>query len=130
MKDIGPLSYFLGLKVTRIKDGIFVSQTKYVTDLLNKIGMDTLRACNSPCFPHYQTTKDQGVPHKDPTMYRSINAKHLLCIGALMQSTYNIVGALQYLTFTRPDIAYVVNTICQFMTSPTDVHFAATKRIL
>ncbi|XP_061996671.1 uncharacterized mitochondrial protein AtMg00810-like [Rosa rugosa] len=57
-------------------------------------------------------TPDQGTPLKDPTMYRSI------------------VGALQYLTFTRPDIAYAVNTVCQFMTKPTDVHYATVKRIL
>lgn len=94
MKDLGDLSYFLGLEVTRVRHGIFLSQTKYVTDLLTKIGMDTIRPCSSPCLPHCQMTKDQGIPLKDPTMYRSI------------------VGALQYLTFTRPDIAYAVNTVC------------------
>lgn len=72
----------------------------------------SLRACNSPCLPHYQMTKDQGIPLKDPTMYRSI------------------IGALWYLTFTHPDIAYVVNTVCQLMIYPSDVHFAAAKRIL
>lgn len=112
MKDLGPLSYFLGLEVTRVKPGIFLSQTKYATDLLIKSGMDTIRSCSSPCLPHYQMTKSQGTPLKDPTVYRSI------------------VGALQYLTSSRPDIAYAVNTVCQFMTSPTDVHYAAVKRIL
>lgn len=112
MKDLGALSYFLGLEVTRVKHGIFLNQTKYATDLLVKAGMDTVHSCNSPCLPHCQMTKDQGIPLKDPTLYRSI------------------VGALQYLTFTRPDIAYAVNTVCQFMTNPTDVHYAAVKRIL
>lgn len=112
MKDLGPLSYFLGLEVTRVKHGIFVNQTKYATDLLVKSGMETLKVCNSPCLPYCQMTTDQGTPLKDPTLYRSI------------------VGALQYLTFSRPDIAYAVNTVCQFMTSPTDVHFTAVKRIL
>ena len=112
MKDLGSLSYFLGLEITRVKHGIFLNQTKYASDLLVKSGMDTLKACSSPCLPHYHMTKDQGTPLKDPTPYRSI------------------VGALQYLTFSRPDIAYAVNTVCQFMTSPTDVHYAAVKRIL
>ncbi|KAK9940035.1 hypothetical protein M0R45_016712 [Rubus argutus] len=112
MKDLGSLSYFLGLEITRVKRGIFLNQTKYASDLLVKSGMDTLKACSSPCLPHYHMTKDQGTPLKDPTPYRSI------------------VGALQYLTFSRPDIAYAVNTVCQFMTSPTDVHYAAVKRIL
>ena len=112
MKDLGFLSYFLGLEVLKTKNGLFLCQTKYAKDLLIKTGMDTIRACNSPCLPHCQMTKDQGVLLADPTSYRSI------------------VGALQYLTFTRPDIAYAVNTVCQFMTAPTDVHFAAVKRIL
>ncbi|XP_024195566.1 uncharacterized mitochondrial protein AtMg00810-like [Rosa chinensis] len=112
MKDLGPLTYFLGLEVTRVKQGIFLSQAKYANDLLVKAGIDTVRPCSSPCLPHYQMTKDQGVPLKDPTMYRSI------------------VGALQYLTFTRLDIAYAVNTICQFLTTATDIHFGVVKRIL
>lgn len=57
-------------------------------------------------------TKDQGTPLKDPTMYISI------------------VGALQYLTFSQPGISYAVNTVCQFMTSHTYVHYAAVKIIL
>lgn len=47
MKDLGPLTYFLGLEVTKVQQGIFLSQTKYAKDLLLKTGMDTIRACNS-----------------------------------------------------------------------------------
>ena len=54
----------------------------------------------------------EGTLLADPTLYRSI------------------VGSLQYLTFTRPDITYAVNTICQFMSSPTEYHFGAVKIIL
>ncbi|PRQ44691.1 putative RNA-directed DNA polymerase [Rosa chinensis] len=112
MKDLGSLSYFLGLEVTKVQQGILLSQSKYARDLLAKTGMESVRSCTSPCLPHSQMTSNQGTLLKDPTMYRSI------------------VGALQYLTFTRPDIAYAVNTVCQFMTSPTDIHYAAVKRIL
>ncbi|XP_004305316.1 PREDICTED: uncharacterized protein LOC101302857 [Fragaria vesca subsp. vesca] len=112
MKDLGSLSYFLGLEVTKVRKGILLSQTKYAKDLLAKAGMESINTCSSPCLPHAQMTVDQGTPLADPTVYRSI------------------VGALQYLTFTRPDIAYAVNTVCQFMTNPTDVHYAAVKRIL
>ena len=80
-KNLDPLSYFLGLEVTRVQQGIFLSQTKYAKDLLLKSRMNTIRSCNSPCLPHYQMTKDQGTPLSDPTIYRSI------------------VGALQYLAF-------------------------------
>ncbi|KAM2715182.1 hypothetical protein EV2_044820 [Malus domestica] len=54
----------------------------------------------------------EGELLSDPSSYRSI------------------VGSLQYLTFTRPDIAFAVNTVCQHMHSPTEVHFGAVKRIL
>lgn len=52
MKDLGPLSYFLGLEVTRIHKGILLTQTKYATDLLSRSGMASMNTCSSPCLPH------------------------------------------------------------------------------
>ncbi|CAL9022228.1 unnamed protein product [Prunus brigantina] len=105
MKDMGRLAYFLGLQIAYpVSGGLFVSQTKYAKDLLHKAGMHSCRACSTPCKPHNQILTDIGEPLSDPTMFRSV------------------VGALQYLTFTRPDLAYAVNTVCQYMNSPTDVH--------
>ncbi|CAL9024679.1 unnamed protein product, partial [Prunus brigantina] len=91
---------------------IFVSQQKYATDLLAKSGMSSCKPCPTPLKPHTQILLTDGVPLKDPKQYRSI------------------VGALQYLTFTRPDIAHSVNTVCQFMNNPTEHHFFLVKRIL
>ncbi|XP_016648868.1 PREDICTED: uncharacterized mitochondrial protein AtMg00810-like [Prunus mume] len=76
-----------------------------------------LALCFSPAIvmptkPHQQALTTDGLALSDPTLYRSI------------------VGALQYLTFTRLDIAFAVNTVCQFMHNPTDVHFGFVKRIL
>ncbi|BBG93855.1 transposable element gene [Prunus dulcis] len=113
MKDMGRLAYFLGLQITYpVSGGLFVSQTKYAKDLLHKAGMQSYRACSTSCKPHNQILTDSGEPLSDPTMFRSV------------------VGALQYLTFTRPDLAYAVNTVCQYMNSPTDVHWLLVKRIL
>ncbi|CAL8169564.1 unnamed protein product [Prunus armeniaca] len=113
VKDMGKLTYFLGLQVSYPTPGaIFVNQTKYVGDLLHKAGMTTCKTCPTPCKPHTQVLSTGGEPLKDPTLYRSI------------------VGALQYLTFTKPDIAYSVNTVFQYMTNPTEVHFYMVKRIL
>ncbi|XP_043717628.1 uncharacterized mitochondrial protein AtMg00810-like [Telopea speciosissima] len=56
--------------------------------------------------------RGEGTTFDDPTLYRSI------------------VGALQYLTLTRPDIAFSVNRVCQFMHTPTVDYWAAVKRIL
>ncbi|CAL9006084.1 unnamed protein product [Prunus brigantina] len=113
LKDMGTLTYFLGLQISYKSNGdIFVSQQKYATDLLAKSGMSSCKPCPTPLKPHTQILLTDGVPLKDPKQYRSI------------------VGALQYLTFTRPDIAHSVNTVCQFMNNPTEHHFFLVKRIL
>ncbi|CAL2280003.1 unnamed protein product [Prunus armeniaca] len=91
---------------------LFISQQKYAKDLLVKAGMESCRPCPTPSKPHTQVLPTDGEPLKEPSVYRSI------------------VGALQYLTFTRPDLAYSVNTVCQFMNNPTEVHFQLVKRIL
>ncbi|CAL2262627.1 unnamed protein product [Prunus armeniaca] len=94
MKDMGRLTYFLGLQISYHDNGdIFVCQTKYARELLAKAGMDTCRPCTTPCKPHCQLLASEGDSLSDPTIYRSI------------------AGALQYLTFTRPDLCYAVNTL-------------------
>ncbi|VVA38623.1 Hypothetical predicted protein, partial [Prunus dulcis] len=113
MKDMGKLKYFLGLQISYNTAGdIFVNQAKYAKDLLAKAGLSSCRSCPTPCKPHGQLLKSDGDALNDPTIYRSI------------------VGALQYLTFTRPEISYAVNTVCQFMTTPSELHFQLVKRIL
>ncbi|CAL9014239.1 unnamed protein product [Prunus brigantina] len=113
MKDMGKLKYFLGLQISYNTAGdIFVNQAKYAKDLLAKAGLSSCRPCPTPCKPHGQLLKTEGDALTDPTIYRSI------------------VGALQYLTFTRPEISYAVNTVCQFMTTPSELHFQLVKRIL
>ncbi|XP_034229446.1 uncharacterized mitochondrial protein AtMg00810-like [Prunus dulcis] len=113
LKDLGKLKYFLGLEVQYHSGGkIFVNQAKYARDLIKKASMDTCKPCSTPSKPHHQVLKDEGTPLPNPTLFRSI------------------VGALQYLTFTRPDIAFAVNTVCQFMHNPTDVHLSLVKRII
>ena len=74
--------------------------------------MSNAKPCHTPCLPYQRLSKDDGLPFADPTMYRSI------------------VGALQYLTFTRPDITFAVHQVCQFMQQPMVSHFTAVKRIL
>ncbi|CAL9026864.1 unnamed protein product [Prunus brigantina] len=112
MKDLGQLTYFLGLQVQYTSMGIHVNQSKYATDLLLKACMTQCKPCSTPCLPTAKLLKFDGTPLSDPTLYRSL------------------VGGLQYLTFSRPDIAFAVNTLCQFMHTPTDTHFAAVKRVL
>ncbi|XP_050147373.1 uncharacterized mitochondrial protein AtMg00810-like [Malus sylvestris] len=110
---MGPLSYFLGLHVQYNSDGsLFIHQSKYAKDMLKKAGMENCKPTSTPSKPHTQLLADEGSLMSDPSHYRSID------------------GALEYLTFTRPDPAHSVNMVCQYMTQPTDGHYYLVKRIL
>ena len=110
-KDLGMLKYFLGVEVMRSKKGIFLSQRKYVLDLLSEIGNLGAKPCSTPMVPNLQLTKE-GELFEDPERYR------------------RMVGKLNYLTVTRPDIAYSVSVVSRYMSSPTVDHWAAVKQIL
>ncbi|XP_050156292.1 uncharacterized mitochondrial protein AtMg00810-like [Malus sylvestris] len=112
IKDLGDLHYFLGIQISKTKTGLFLSQTKYIQDLLLKTEMNESKPCDTPCLPYTRLLKDDGQSFGNPTLYRSI------------------VRALQYLTFTRPVIAFSVHQVCQFMQNQMVAHFTAVKRIL
>jgi hypothetical protein len=114
LKDLGPLHFFLGVQVTPVSDGILLSQEKYTQDLLTRADMLNCKAAATPLSTSKKLSGQQGEPlaAEDATKYRSI------------------VGALQYLTLTRPDIAFAVNKVCQYLHSPTSSHWTAVKWIL
>lgn len=113
LRDIGKLTYFLGLQIQyKANCDIFVNQSKYITDLIHKAGMDSCKPPATPCKPHSQLLSAERTTMVDPSLYRSL------------------VGSLQYQTFTRPDIAFAVNSVCQFMNAPTELHFGVVKRII
>ena len=111
MKDLGPLHHFLGLSVTRQHGSMHLSQRHYILEILERAGMSDCKPCSTPIDTHSKLSAN-GDPVDDATDYRSI------------------AGALQYLTFTRPDIAYVVQQVCLFMHDPRMPHLALIKRIL
>jgi transposase InsO family protein len=112
LKDLGPLKYFLGLQIDYQPSGFFVHQSKYAMDVLSRQNMSTCKPCSSPFVSSSKLSSDSADFLPDPTPYRSL------------------VGALQYLTFTRPDLSFAVNSLCQHMQSPTSAHLVAAKRVL
>jgi hypothetical protein len=111
MKDLGPLQHFLGITVTRSATGMFLSQRQYTLEILECTGMTGCKTCATPAGTQSKLSSS-GKPVSDPTLYRSL------------------VGALQYLTFTCPDITYVVQQVCLHMHDPREPHLSATKHIL
>jgi len=102
---------FLGVKIKSFPGGLFLSQQKYVHDLLQRTQMFHSSPTATPMALKDSSTQSDNAPI-DPFLFCSI------------------VEALQYLTFTRPDIAHAVNRVCQFFSNPTLAHLKATKQIL
>ncbi|GAU19342.1 hypothetical protein TSUD_336290 [Trifolium subterraneum] len=113
LKQLGQLDYFLGIEVHSLSTGaLLLTQTKYIRDLLCKAKMENSNPIGSPMVSTCRLSKIGTDVFSDATLYRSV------------------VGALQYVTLTRPDIAFSVNKACQFMARPLDSHWKAVKRIL
>jgi histone deacetylase 1/2 len=114
LKDLGDLHYFLGIEVRRGRDGLLMTQERYARDVLQRSGMDKSKPMDTPMSSVDKLSLYSGMKlgPDDSSRYRSI------------------VGALPYLTLTRPDIAFAVNKVCQFLHAPTTTHWSAVKRIL
>jgi histone deacetylase 1/2 len=114
LKDLGELNFFLGIEVKKCSNGIVLTQEKYAKDLLKRVGMSLCTTCPTPLSTSEKLSLTDGIPlgSEDSTAYRSV------------------VGALQYLTLTRPDLSFSVNKICQYLHAPTTAHWTAVKRVL
>jgi histone deacetylase 1/2 len=113
LKQLGQVDYFLGIEVHHMPSGaLLLNQAKYIRDLLCRAKMENSKPIGSPMMSSCRLSKLGSDTMTDPTLYRST------------------VGALQYATLTRPDIAFSVNKVCQFMSQPLESHWKAVKRIL
>ncbi|KAL3820422.1 hypothetical protein ACJIZ3_006327 [Penstemon smallii] len=112
IKNLGSIHYFLGLECHRDSSGLLLCQRKYVLDLLKRANMLNCKPVNSPMAPSTRLSAYDSTSFENLTLYRSI------------------VGSLQYLLFTRPDLAFSVNRVCQFMHAPCISHWQSVKRIL
>ncbi|RVX08923.1 Retrovirus-related Pol polyprotein from transposon RE2 [Vitis vinifera] len=111
-KDLGKLKYFLGIEIAQSSSGVVLSQRKYALDILEETGMLDCKPVDTPMDPNVKLVPGQGEPLGDPGRYR------------------RLVGKLNYLTITRPDISFPVSVVSQFLQSPCDSHWDAVIRIL
>ncbi|GJX37269.1 putative ribonuclease H-like domain-containing protein [Tanacetum coccineum] len=111
MSSMGELIFFLGLQVKQKEDGIFISQDKYVNEILNKFGFSDVKTASTPMETHKPLLKDVNEEDVDEHLYRSM------------------IGSLMYLTSLRPDIMFAVCACAIFQVNPKISHLHAVKRI-
>ncbi|XP_020701300.1 uncharacterized protein LOC110113182 [Dendrobium catenatum] len=112
LKQLGQISLFLGIQVLQSTNGFFLSQQHYATKLLHDAGYADCNPATTPVTPSSKQDPTESAPFHDPTLYRQL------------------AGSLQYLSITRPDIAFATNAVYQHMQKPTDKDFKALKRLL
>jgi hypothetical protein len=111
VKYLGQLRYFLGIEVSRSPKGIYLSQRKYVLDLLLETGLSGCRPVATPIEQNHRLISEDGPP-VDRERYQ------------------RLVRRLIYLSHTRPDIAFAVSVVSQFMHDPRSRHMDAVIRII
>ena len=109
IKDLGVLSYFHDIEVLTTPSGVLLTQRRYISDLLARTKMSGAKLVATPLVTNGNLTLHSGIALTNYTKYRTL------------------VGSLQYLCLTRPDISYVVNKLSQFMHRPTSKHWNAAK---
>ncbi|GJS11500.1 putative ribonuclease H-like domain-containing protein [Tanacetum coccineum] len=111
MSSMGELTFFLGLQVKQKNDEIFISQDKYVTEILKKFGFTDVKTASTPMETQKLLLKDEDGKEVDVHLYRSM------------------IGSLMYLTSSRPDIMFAVCACARYQVNPKVSHLHAIKRI-
>ena len=111
MKDLGHLSYFLGLEITHSTDGLYITQAKYTFELLSRAGLTDSKIVDTLVELNAHLTLTGGKPLSNPSLYR------------------RLLGSLVYLTVTHLDISYAVHQVNQYLSTPRSTHYAAILRI-
>ena len=113
LKDLGTLNFFLGVEIIPTSSGMFLSQHKYIRDILEKFDMLSAKEVQTPmATTNVKLHLKDGTGPFDTTKYRQV------------------IGSLQYISLTRPDITYSINKLSQFMIASTKCHYSCLKRIL
>ncbi|GJZ12417.1 putative ribonuclease H-like domain-containing protein [Tanacetum coccineum] len=111
MSSMGELTFFLGLQVKQKPNGIFISQDKYVAEILKKFDFASVKTASTPIETQKPLVKDEEASDVDVHLYRSM------------------IGSLMYVTASRPDIMFAVCACSRFQVTPKTSHLSAVKRI-
>ncbi|KAF5481944.1 hypothetical protein F2P56_002554 [Juglans regia] len=112
VKDLGDVNFFLSIELQRLPEGLLLSLLQYILDLLRTTKMLEAKPISSPMASSHSPSAYDSDPFPDTTLFRST------------------IGSPQYLSLTRPNLAFAVNRVCQFMHRPTKLHWQAVKCIL
>ena len=112
IKDLGQLHYFLGLEVSYIPEGVVLSQKKFTIEFLKDSGLKNPKPAATPLPLNCKLQSDEGEPLPDPTYYRAM------------------IGKLNFVTNTRPDLSFTAQTLSQFMQKPRTSHLQALQHTL
>jgi hypothetical protein len=112
MSMMGELKYFLGFQIKQLQEGTFISQTKYIQDILKKFGMKDDKPIKTPMGTNGHLDLNRGGKSVDQKVYRSM------------------IGYLLYLCASRPDIMLSACMCARFQADPKEVHLRAIKRIM
>ena len=111
MSMIGELSFFLGLQITQRSEGMFISQEKYLREMLKRFQMEDSKPVGTPMVTGCKLSKDDDSPDVDQSSYRSM------------------IGSLLYITASRPYIMHVVGMVGRYQAAPKQSHLQDVKRI-
>lgn len=111
MSMVGELSYFMGLQINQLDKGIFISQIKYVKEMLKKFNMEDNKLVSTPMITSCKSSKEDNSPPIDQTF------------------NISMIGGLLYLTESRPDILQAVCMVARFQASPKETHVITIKCI-
>jgi uncharacterized membrane protein YciS (DUF1049 family) len=111
MSMIGELSFLLGLQITQRCEGMFISQEKYLREILKSFQMEYSKPVGTPMVTGWKLSKDDDLPDVNQSSYRSM------------------IGSLLYITTSRPDIMHVVGMVGRYQSAPKHSHLLDVKRI-
>ncbi|KAL2227974.1 UNVERIFIED_CONTAM: Retrovirus-related Pol polyprotein from transposon RE2 [Sesamum indicum] len=111
-QDLGCARYFLGLQIGRSKEGMSITQSKYILDLVSECGLQDGKSAATPLPPGIKFNSNSGNLFEDPEWYR------------------RLVGCLLYLSFTRPDISHGVQQLSWFLQRPCHSHWQAALHLV